>query len=72
MLTSTLTIRPFPTEAFPAASAAPRREGRPSFWLLAAGVLVRGSVSAVVASMPDGRHARGRKSPAWTMSDRAH
>ncbi len=72
MLTSTMTIRPFPTEAFPVAPSASQREGRAPFWLLAVGVLVRGSVSAVVASMPDGRHARGRKSPAWTMSDRAH
>ncbi|MBK6663740.1 MAG: hypothetical protein IPG47_13670 [Thermoflexaceae bacterium] len=72
MLTSTLTIRPFPTEAFPVAPSASQREGRAPFWLLAVGVLVRGSVSAVVASMPAGRHARGRKSPAWTMSDRAH
>ncbi|HMS58563.1 MAG TPA: hypothetical protein PKA49_06880 [Tepidiformaceae bacterium] len=67
-----MTIRPFPTEAFPVAPSASQREGRAPFWLLAVGVLVRGSVSAVVASMPAGRHARGRKSPAWTMSDRAH
>ena len=72
MLTSTMTIRPFPTEAFPVAPSASQREGRAPFWLLAVGVLVRGSVSAVGASMPAGRHARGRKSPAWTMSDRAH
>lgn len=72
MLTSTMTIRPFPTEAFPVAPSASQRQGRAPFWLLAVGVLVRGSVSAVVASMPAGRHARGRKSPAWTMSDRAH
>ena len=72
MLTSTMTIRPFPTEAFPVAPSASQREGRAPFWLLAVGVLVRGSVSAVVASMPAGLHARGRKSPAWTMSDRAH
>jgi len=66
-----MTIRPYPPEIVPLAPtvAAP---SRPPFWLLVASVVVRGAVSGAVAAMPAGRHGRGRKSPAWTASERAH
>ncbi len=66
-----MTIRPYPPEAFPLAPTVAAR-ACPPFWLLVASVVVRGAVSGAIAAMPAGRHARGRKSPAWTASERAH
>jgi len=67
-----MTIRPFPPETLPLPRATGAAPSRPPFWLLVGSVAVRGAFSAVIAAMPAGRHARGRKSPAWTASERAH